>query len=194
MSLVDRARNIITKPAAEWPVIAAEPASVGSLYTSYIIPLALIAPICSFISGALFLHHLVFGAVAAVLSFVLELVYVFVAALIAQALAPNFGGANDRMAALKWIAYSYTPRWVSGIALLVPILGSFVVLLASLYSLYLLYVGTTPVMRVPQERAVGYVVIVIVTLIVLGILIGIILGIVGAAALFSSGALTQPAN
>jgi hypothetical protein len=194
MSLVDRARNIITNPAAEWPVIAAEPASVGSLYTGYIIPLALIAPICSFISGAFFLHHLVLGAVAAVVSFVLELVYVFVAALIAQALAPNFGGANDRMAALKWIAYSYTPRWLSGIFLLIPIFGSFVVLLASLYSLYLLYVGTTPVMRVPQERAVGYVVIVIVTLIVLGILIGFILGIIGAAALFSSGAFTQPAN
>jgi hypothetical protein len=55
-------------------------------------------------------------------------------------------------------------------------------------------VGTTPVMRVPQERAVGYVVIVIVTLIVLGILIGFVLGIIGALALFSSGALTQPAN
>ncbi len=46
MSLVDRARNIITNPAAEWPVIAGEPASVGSLYTGYVIPLALIAPIC----------------------------------------------------------------------------------------------------------------------------------------------------
>jgi len=47
---------------------------------------------------------------------------------------------------------------------------------------------------VPQERSVGYVVIVIVTLIVLGILIGFVLGIIGAAALLSSGALTQPAN
>jgi hypothetical protein len=78
--------------------------------------------------------------------------------------------------------------------LLIPFFGSIIVLLASLYSLYLLYVGTTPVMRVPQERAVGYVVIVIVTLIVLGILIGFVLGIIGAAALFSSGAFTQPAN
>jgi hypothetical protein len=123
---------------------------------------------------------------------VLELIYVFVAALVAQALAPNFGGASDRIAALKWIAYSYTPRWIAGIALLIPVLGSLIVLLASLYSLYVLYVGTTPMMSVPKERSVGYVAIVIVTLIVLAILIGIVIGIVTAGYLLSSGALTTP--
>ncbi len=188
MSLVDRARNIITKPAAEWPVIAAEPATVGGLYTGYIIPLALISSICSFISNGIFLHHLVFGAAAAVLSFVLELVYVFVAAIVAQALSPNFGGINDRLAALKWIAYSYTPRWVAGIALLIPVFGTLIVLIASLYSLYVLFVGTTPMMRVPQERAVGYVVIVILALIVIGILIGFVIGLVTAGLLLSAGA------
>ena len=164
---------MIVRPAFEWPVVAVEPATPASLYTSYIIPLAAIGPVCTFISNAAFLHHIVLGAVAAALSFVLELVFVFVGAIIAQSLAPSFSGISDRMAALKWIGYSYTPRWVAGILLLIPILGSLVFLVASLYSLYVLYLGAVPMMRVPQEKAIGYVVVNVLVLIVLGALIGI---------------------
>ncbi len=49
MSLVTRASNIITRPHAEWPVVAAEPATPGSIFTGYVVPLAAIAPIASFI-------------------------------------------------------------------------------------------------------------------------------------------------
>jgi hypothetical protein len=177
-------------PAAEWPVIAMEPATPAALFTSYVIPLAVISPVCSFIATALFAHQIVLGAVIAVLSFVLELAYVFLVALIAQALAPNFGGANDRLAALKWIAYGYTPRWVAGIAYLIPIVGALVVLVASLYSLYVLYLGTVPMMRVPQERATTYVLVLLACVIVLGIVLGVIIGAVGAAIAISSAVAT----
>lgn len=190
MALVDRAKNIIMQPAAEWPVISMEPATPAALFTSYVIPLAAITPVCTFISYALFVHHLVLGAVIAVLSFVLELAYVFLVALIAQALAPNFGGANDRLAALKWIAYGYTPRWVAGIAYLIPIVGALVVLVASLYSLYVLYLGTVPMMRVPQDRATTYVLVLLACVIVLGIVLGVIIGAVGAAIAISSAVAT----
>ncbi|MBD5654921.1 MAG: hypothetical protein IAI50_07035 [Candidatus Eremiobacteraeota bacterium] len=45
--MIDRVRGIITLPAAEWPLIALEPATPSSPYSSYIVPLALIAPICT---------------------------------------------------------------------------------------------------------------------------------------------------
>jgi hypothetical protein len=190
MALVDRAKNIIMQPAAEWPVISMEPATPAALFTSYVIPLAAITPVCTFISYALFVHHLVLGAVIAVLSFVLELAYVFLVAIIAQALAPNFGGAADRLAALKWIAYGYTPRWVAGIATLIPIVGALVVLVGSLYSLYVLYLGTVPMMRVPQERATTYVLVLLACVIVLGIVLGVIVGAVGAAIAISTAVAT----
>src|SRR5258707_10703118 len=47
MSLVERAKNILLQPKTEWPVIAAEQATTGSLYTGYVIPLALIGPVAS---------------------------------------------------------------------------------------------------------------------------------------------------
>jgi hypothetical protein len=49
MSLVDRVKNIILRPTTEWPVIAAEPSSLGGLYTGYVAPLAAINPIALFI-------------------------------------------------------------------------------------------------------------------------------------------------
>src|SRR6266704_1281620 len=47
--LLERAKNILLKPNAEWPVIAAETTSTGKLYTGYIVPLAAIGPIASII-------------------------------------------------------------------------------------------------------------------------------------------------
>ena len=39
-SLVSRIKGILIEPKVEWPKIEAEPETVGSLYTNYIIPLA----------------------------------------------------------------------------------------------------------------------------------------------------------
>ena len=195
MALVDRAKNITLTPATEWPVIAAEPATVPGLFTGYIIPLAAIGPVCAFVAQALFFHHLLIGVAAAALSFVLELVGVFVIGLIADALATSFNGTKDSVQALKWVAYANTPRWIAGVANLIPILGSFIVLIASLYGLYVLYLGAIPMMRVPQDKAVGYTVVVVVCDIILfaivGALVGILITALAAGAIISSGGLTH---
>jgi hypothetical protein len=169
MALADRARRIITAPAFEWPVIAAEPDTAPHLFTSYVIPLAAIAPVCSFISSALFLHRPVLGAISAALAFVF--------ALIASALAPSNGGVADRMQALKLVAYSFTPGWIAGVLLLVPFLGSLITLLASFYGLYLVYLGATPVLSVPRSNAIGFTVLVVLAAIVLSVLFGILVGL-----------------
>src|SRR5690606_19540543 len=49
MGLVDRAKNIIVTPRTEWSVIAAEGGTVGDIYRNYVVPLALIPAICSFV-------------------------------------------------------------------------------------------------------------------------------------------------
>ena len=190
VALVDQAKSIILTPATEWPVIAnSAPVPPATLYTSYIIPLALIAPVCSLISSILFLHFpFVTAIVVAVLAFVLELVGVFVVALIGQTLAPSFNGTADQDKALKLIAYSYTPKWIAGVALLIPVLGSLISLIGGLYSLYVLYLGAVPMMKVPQDKAIGYVVVVILVAIVISVLIGVLGGIIGAGAIISSGA------
>ncbi len=53
MSIVDRAKNIILKPAEEWNVIAAEPETVSNLFTSYAVILALIPAIIGLLASLL---------------------------------------------------------------------------------------------------------------------------------------------
>ena len=151
MALLDRARRIVTAPAFEWPIIAAEREDAPHLFSWYVAPLAAIGPVCAFIRTAAFSHHPIFGLITAVLAFVLALVNVIVIALVAAALAPSSGGVNDRMAALKLVAYSFTPAWLAGVLNLVPLLG-LLSIFASLYGLYLIYLGATPLLADSAEQ------------------------------------------
>src|SRR6185503_956259 len=53
MNLVDRAKKILLQPKTEWPVIAAEPHTVQGLYTGYVMILAAIPAVASFIGYSL---------------------------------------------------------------------------------------------------------------------------------------------
>jgi len=181
MSLMARAKNILLQPKTEWPVIAGEQATTGSLYTGYIIPLAAIGPIASIIGWSVFGFSVPFvGSIRypigisvrnGVVIYALSLVGVFVLALIIDALAPTFGGQKNQIQALKTSAYSYTAAWVAGIFNLIPsiaLLG----LLAALYSCYLLFLGLPVLMKAPEDKAVGYTAVVIIVAIVLYFVIG----------------------
>jgi len=190
MTLVERAQSIITKPKETWPVLAAEPQTVGSLYMSYILPLAAIGPIFGFVGTALISHGSpIAGALSAILRYVLELIGIFVVALIAENLAPSFNGTKDRVQALKLIAYAKTPAWVAGILMVIPGLGALIVGLAGLYGLYLLYLGVNPVMGIPADKAIVYLIVLIVATIVVYICVGAIVAAVLTAAVLSTGAM-----
>ncbi|GAC1409527.1 MAG: hypothetical protein NVSMB69_11260 [Novosphingobium sp.] len=178
-SLVARAKALIMQPAAEWPVIAAEPATPADLMRGWAVPLAAIGPICAFIHGQVFgfgafgisyRPGIVAGLSTLVVSYILGLVGVVVLALVAQNVAPRFGGVGDRAAAFKLVVYGSTAAWVCGIFQLIPGLGLLAIL--GLYSLYLYYVGATPVMRVPQDKAAGFTAVTILAAVLLYIVVG----------------------
>lgn len=183
MALMERAKNILLQPKQEWPVIDTEQASIGGLYTGYIIPLAAIGPIAMIIGWSLFGMRLPFvgsmkipisyGIRTALITFVLGLVGVFVLALIIDALAPTFGGQKNQIQAMKVATYAYTAAWVGGIFGLIPALA-ILGLLAAIYSLYLLFLGLPVCMKAPQDKAAGYTAVVIVVALVLYFVIGIV--------------------
>jgi Yip1-like protein len=177
-SLLERVKNILMQPRAEWPRIDAEPATIGGIYTSYVMILAAIGPIAGLIGGQLigvmgYKPPLDMALGSAVLGYVLSLIAVYVSAFIIDALAPSFGGTKDMVKAFKVAAYSSTAAWVAGIFQIIPLLA-ILVLIAALYGLYLLYLGLPILMRVPQDKAMGYVVVVIIVQIVLYFAIGMI--------------------
>jgi hypothetical protein len=169
MNLVARVKAILLSPKSEWGVIEAEQATVGSLYTGYIMPLAAIPAVASFIGlGVIGTRGYRWGMgsalTMAVTSYVMALAGVFVLALIVDALAPTFGGQKSQIQALKVAAYSSTASWIAGIFSLIPALSVLAIL--GLYSLYLLFLGLPKLMKAPQEKALGYTVVAIICAIV----------------------------
>ena len=197
MALAERARAMIAQPALEWPVVAAEPATTTDILRSYVVPLAIIGPVCQLAEALIFGHRsIIIASASAVLTFVLEIVAVFVVAFIADALVTSFGGTKDSVASFKWVAYSLTARWLAGVFQLIPGVGPLIVLIASLYSLYTLFLGTSPVMRVAPDRAAGFTVVVIVAyIIVVGLFTFAVFTLLGllfaGAAIATGGALTR---
>ena len=107
MNLLERIRRILGEPRDEWARIAAEPATVQSLYTNWIMILAAIGPVALLLSQ----DSLQF----AIAQYVRALIMTFVLALVVDAVAPSFGGTKDFVASLKLTAYSYTATWLAGI-------------------------------------------------------------------------------
>jgi hypothetical protein len=187
--LIARVKAMILQPKSEWQAIATEPDSAQGIFMRYVVPLAAIGPIALFIGmqvfglqifGVSIKPTLMGGLAEAVISYILALVSVWVLTFIIDALAPQFGGTSDRTQAMKLAAYSATAGYLGGIFGLIPaiaVLG----FLAALYGLYLLYLGATPVMKVPEDRAVIYIVVLFVAAIIVAVVVR-----------FVTGLLTQP--
>ena len=160
-SIIARAIAIIISPAKEWPKIKAEDTSTREVFMRYVLPLALIGPVAGLIGylifgysalgGVSFRPGLISAVIGAVVALALALISFLVLWLIADTLSRKFGGEVSPTNALKLVAYGSTPVWLVGIFALVPPLS--ILGLLALYSLYLIYVGVTPMLNVPKEKA-----------------------------------------
>jgi hypothetical protein len=185
MTVVERAKRLILTPRAEWEVVAAEPTTIGQIYASYALPLALIPAVAGFVGACLvgmgvpglgnFRVPLGLGLASAVVQLGIGLALVYVLSMIVDGLAPTFGAEKNLTAAFKLVAYAYTPAWLAGIFNILPSI-SFLTLLG-LYSVYLLHVGLPRLMRVPPGRAGPYTAVVVIAGIVLAVVVGGVLGL-----------------
>ncbi len=200
--LIARVKNILLTPKSEWPVIAAEPDSVAGLYKNYIIYIAALTPLATFIGTVVFgIHipllgtmHIGIGAALAqlILGYAVSLGVTFLMALIINALAPSFGGTANQVQALKAAAYSYTAAWVVGVLNILPGLGALVFLLviaAAIYGIYLLYLGLQHTMLSPADRAGGYTAVVVIVGIVVGWIFALVVGVASGVSGYTSGAM-----
>lgn len=181
MDIAQRVQAILLTPKAEWAKIKDEPTTVAEVFRSYVLILAAIPAGFQFLGNILVGRRLPLVGVYrwpigraigyAVLSYALALLTVYVFALIVNELAPTFASAKSMTRALKLSAYSMTPGWLAGVLYIVPGLWA-LSLLASLYGLYLLYLGfDTPMMETPKDKIPGYMVVSIVVVAVLSVVV-----------------------
>lgn len=197
--LVSRVKGILVSPRSEWTVIAGEPTGPAALITGYVLPLAAVAAVFSFIRlsiigvSAPFSDAIrvpvVAGLIQAVLTCLMAVVGVGLVAVIINLFAPTFGGTRDMRHALQTAAYSLTAAFLGSLLSLLP-LGTLLTLLAGLYGIYTLYLGLPVVMGSKPDKAVGYTATVVICTILAGILLGVLsatLGITGRAGMGALG-------
>jgi len=178
-ALVARVKGILLQPKSEWLKIDGEFTTTKSLFTRYAMILAAIGPVCSLLGGQLMpimgVKLSIVGAiVVALVSYGMSLLGVFLLGLIINALAPNFGGTANKVQAMKLAVYSWTAAWLAGVFGLIPMLGILAIL--GLYSFYLLFVGLPILMKVPEDKKVGYFIVTVIAGVVMYFIISAIVG------------------
>ncbi len=187
MNLVERAKNIIVTPKTEWDAVAAEEPNIQQILLGYVLPLALIPTIAVIIGwgtiGIFGFTSFTYGIAMGLVQLITAFLSVLVTAFVIDALAPSFGSAKNMGKAVQLVAYSMTPVWIAGILNILPTIGWLAGLLG-LYGLYLMYLGLAPLMKTPEDKKVGYLVVSIIILIVvyfviIAILTAILMAIFG---------------
>jgi hypothetical protein len=192
MSIVERAKNIILKPADEWRAIALEPATIGGLFTGYAAPLALMPLVSTILftgllgisaaemmglGGGMPLDLMAISGLA-ILSFLISLVSLFIMGTMVRFVSPSFNGTSDKVQAMKLMTYASTPSWVVALVSWIPFLGAVLGFAAMVYVVYLIYLGLNPVLGVPKEKIAGFtVVILLIYVVVVLIMSGIVAGL-----------------
>ncbi len=172
--ILSRAYGLLREPKKEWEQIRAEETTVPNILVGYVAPLAAIPPVCDLIGSALFNRMLQDAPgdalIRAVVTWVVSIGLVFFLGVLTNAVAENFEGDKDDLAAQKLAAYSLTPAFLSGVFSLWPPLW-WLSLFALAAMVYLMYRGLPILMKAPQERALGYAATVTITAMVAVIIV-----------------------
>lgn len=182
MDIIKRAKDILVTPKTAWNTIAEENQNQLVILTTYLIPLALIPALASFIGYGIIGHSVMgihigsvgFGLRQAILSFISSLGGVYLSTWVISLLSPKFELTKDFNRDFQLVSYSYTPIFVAGILLIIPSL-SIVVTLAGLYGLYLLYQGMTPILQTPEDKRNTFFIVSLLSIIVASVLVSTLL-------------------
>ncbi|MEE2693028.1 MAG: Yip1 family protein [Pseudomonadota bacterium] len=177
--LIGRVQGLLMSPKAEWDKIDGETVDTQKLILGYVAPLAAIPAIAGLIGPIIFgypglaeAYKPTMGMLfpAAIYNFIMAIVMVFLISFVINALAPTFGAQSNQQQALKVAAYWPTAAWVSGVFMLIPMLGILTVV-GLVYSLYLLFVGLPKLMKPPADKATVYTIVSLVVAVVVAIVI-----------------------
>ena len=179
MDIVERAKAITLNPAATWPVIDAEKHDAKSLFVPYMLILAAIPAVASFIGLSLvgmggfgfnFRIPIASGIAMMITTYVLTLAMTFGMGWLASALAPTFGGQSNLVQGLKLAVFGGTPMLLAGIFNVLPAL-SILGILVAFYALYVMYLGLPVLMKNPKEKTIVYMVVLILASIIAGVVL-----------------------
>lgn len=179
-----RVKNLIVSPKTEWEQISREENDIRTIALKYLIVLALIPAVCTFIGYSVFGYKIpLMGYVGsslsmafrqALVSYISSLAGAALAAVVINLLAPSFSSQQNGGRAFALVVYSYVPMYVAGVLTIIPSLAP-ITIIAGLYGLYLLYLGLPVMMQTPGEKHTSYFVVSLIVMIVASVVLSMIL-------------------
>lgn len=198
--IVDRVKNMLLTPKAEWARIATETPDQNKLFIGYALPLLALAAICGLIGASLigvpFLGRLpiAWSLTQAIFQVAIGLISLFVSAVIANALAPSFGSRQDMGRAQQLLVYGSTASMIAGCLAIFPPLAMLGII-GGIYSIVLIYFGMPAVMNTPADKQVVYLVVLILAYIVIFWILMWVMGVIMLSLGFSAlGAVSNMGN
>lgn len=180
MGTIKRAISLVKNPAAFMTANRDADPPINSLMIYYVAVLALI-PLVAILLGDLWYYgayrSLGYGYAFgdAILTYILEIIAVFVVGFITWKLAPSFGTSTTQVRATVLTAYAYTPYFLLSVFYLIPFIG-IIALLGALYGLYITYLGLPILLNTPKERVITYLVVLVIVVIIVNVIISTIIG------------------
>ena len=177
MNIVDRVKNILIDPKKEWQVINTETTPTPTLITTYLLPLALLAAVASFI-GYGFIYgggSVKYGLIYALIALVQIVLAVYINAFVTDALAPSFASEKNMIKSAQLVVYAATPGYIGSLLNIIPAIGWLGSLAGGIYSIYLLYIGIPVLKKTPEDKVPIYLIVIILVLIVIYWLISYII-------------------
>lgn len=182
--LLSRVINIILKTKTEWVNVLNEDPDNTKTW-SYAWILLLIPTVSNFIAygfigvnlAGLKFRSPAIGIQQGLMTFVGGILTVYVTALVIDALAASFDSEKNLGRSYQLVIYSMTPFWISGVLFLIPGFQP-VVYLIGLSVFYLLYKGMPVLMKTPEKKTAGYLIVSIIVLIISQIILSFIIGFI----------------
>ncbi len=168
--LLNHAFGLFKNPDVEWAEISKEKAPPRRLYVAYVLVLAVIGPICAYISTAhigwsvgndrLIKFTEISAIQLSILTYLAILVGVFALGYGVNWMARTYGANQEPVpsSGVALVSYSCTPLFLAGFALLYPSIWFNVIiyLAAACYGAWLMFNGLPVVMAIPRGQAVMY--------------------------------------
>jgi len=174
-------------PKGVWNEIQNETTTVKDLYLGWLIPAGGFLYLCQFLGnwlygqsfGGITLRSTFFGSLTSNLTqFIMSLIGAYVAAFVLSFLAPKFAGQNNIDRAMRLVAYSWTPLYVSGVFKLLPGLG-IVSLILGIYCIYIFWNGVVAMTGIAFDKKIPYTAVSVICIFIINLVLGVIAVAVG---------------
>ena len=177
-NLVQRVINILMRPKEEWQVIANERPDKNKILFGYLMILALIPAIITFINYSLIFSYstIYYPIIQAVISYCITISIIYLASYIVDLLAPSFDSEQNFDRSFQLVSYAYTPVCVVFILGVIPGLNIIAIFVGFLYMIYLLITGIPLLKKAPDDKATGYGILLVLIMLILFFILQSILG------------------